>query len=198
MSFFVTALVCPKEYKGYSPARLPEKLCVFEIKKDCTCYTVCQRNFPGLLKLETTTRVALNVSYFAYEKPSVAECFNSPLPHSRTTQLRTGRCHANCCFGTVKETIKTGFRQNGSLRLHAHVHSRVTVEEVELEYGKFLKLLCFNLMHSQFRGITGNVINKHCYLCRRTCDLWTDVIDFLAEDGTPRSPITLKTSSKLV
>ena len=107
-------------------------MCFRDKKKDCTCYTVCQRNFPGLLKLETTTCVALNVSYFAYEKPSVAECFNLSLPHSRTTQLRTGRCHANCCFGTVKETIKIGFRQNGPLRLHAHVHSRVTVEEVEI------------------------------------------------------------------
>ena len=102
----------------------------FRDKKNIVLHSLPTR-FSKTVKIKNNNMcVILTVSYFAYDKPSVAECFNSPLPHSRTTQLRG--FEKICCFGTVKGIIKIGLLQNGPLRLHAHVHTRVTVEEVEI------------------------------------------------------------------
>ena len=80
------------------PALLREKLCV----------SVVLHSLPKnrAVKIKNNNMcVVLNVSYFACEKPSVAECFNSPLPHSRTTQLRP----------TEKEDVMS-FAASGLLR----------------------------------------------------------------------------------
>ena len=102
----------------------------FRDKRNIVLHSLPTR-FSKTVKIKNNMCVILIVSYFAYDKPSVAECFNSPLPHSRTTQFRGQGFAASGLL--LKGTIKTGFLQNCPLRLHAHhVHSQVTVEEVEI------------------------------------------------------------------
>ena len=60
----------------------------FRDKKNIVLHSLLTR-FSKTVKIKNNNMcVILTVSYFAYDKTSVAECFNSPFPYSRTTQLR--------------------------------------------------------------------------------------------------------------